>query len=55
MEDYDKNKELSYIQLYIQYWQYQDLNNLYGQPISQKLPLNNFEWIKGTSHFMKIS
>ena len=52
MEDYDKNKELSYIQLYIQYC---DLNNLYGWAILQKLPVNNFEWIKGTSHFMKIS
>ena len=52
MEDYDKNKKLSYIQLYIQYW---DLNNLYGWAILQKLPVNNFEWIKGTSHFMKIS
>ena len=44
MKDYDKNKELSYIK----YW---DLNNLYGWAMSQKLPVNNFEWIKDTSQF----
>ena len=44
MKDYDKNKELSYIQ----YW---DVNNLYGWAMSQKLPVNNFEWIKDTSQF----
>ena len=42
MKDYDKNIELSYLQ----YW---DINNLYGWAISQKLPVNNFEWIKYTS------
>ena len=44
MKDYDKNKELPYIQ----YW---DLNDLYGWAMPQKLPVNNFEWIKGTSQF----
>ena len=44
MKDYDKNKELSYIQ----YW---NINNLYGWAMSQKLPVNNFEWIKDTSQF----
>ena len=44
MKDYDKNKELSYIQ----YW---DVNNLYGWTLSQKLPVNNFELIKDTSQF----
>ena len=44
MKDYDKNKESSYIQ----YW---DANNLYCWAMSQKLPLNNFEWIKDTSQF----
>ena len=44
MKDYDKTKELSYIQ----YW---DVNNLYGCSMSQKLPVNNFEWIEDTSQF----
>ena len=44
MKDYDKNKESSYLQ----YW---DVNNLYGWAISQKLPVNKFEWIKDTSQF----
>ena len=41
MKDYDKNKESSYIP----YW---DVNNLYRWANSQKLPVNNFEWIKDT-------
>ena len=44
MEDYDKHKESSYIQ-------YRDVNNLHGEAMSQKHPVNNFEWIKDTSHF----
>ena len=44
MKDYDKNKESPYIQ----YW---DVNNLYGWAMSQKLPVNNFEWIKDISQF----
>ena len=44
MKDYDKNKESSYLQ----HW---DANNLCGWAISQKLPVNNFEWIKNTSQF----
>ena len=44
MKNYNKNKESSYLQ----YW---DVNNLYGWAISQKLPVNNFEWIKDTSQF----
>ena len=44
LKDYDKNKDSSYIQ----YW---DVNNLYGWAMLQKLPVNNFEWIKDTSQF----
>ena len=39
MKDYDKNKESSYIQ----YW---DVNNLYGWAMSQKLPVNSFQFNK---------
>ena len=46
MKNYDKNKESSYIL----YW---DVNNLYQWEMLQKLPLNNFEWIKHTSQFNK--
>ena len=48
MKDYDKNKELPYIQ----YW---DVTNFYGRAMSQKLSVNNFEWIKDTSQFNEDS
>ena len=44
MEDYDKNKELSHTS-------YSYASNLYGWTMSQKHPLNNFEWVKDTSQF----
>ena len=46
MKDYDETKESTYFN----YW---DVNNLYGWAMSQKLPVNNFEWIKDSSHFKK--
>ena len=39
MKNYDKNIESSYIQ-------YLDANNLYGWAMSQKLPGNDFKWVK---------
>ena len=46
MKDYDRNKESSYIQ----YW---EVNNLYGWSMSQKLPVNNFKWVKNVFMFDK--
>ena len=43
MKDYDEKKES-----YLRYW---DENNLYGRAMLQKLPVNNFESIEGTSQF----
>ena len=42
MNNYDKNKESSYIQ-------YLDANNLYRWAMSQKLPVNKFKWIEDIS------
>ena len=42
MNNYDKNKESSYIQ-------YLDANKLYGRAMSQKLPVNGFKCVKNTS------
>ena len=44
MKEYDKNEE----SLYLKYW---GVNNLYGRAMSQKLPVNNFEWIEDTFQF----
>ena len=38
MNDYNKNKESSYIQ-------YLDANNLYGMAMSEKLPVKGFNWM----------
>ena len=48
MRNYDQNKE----SLYLQYW---DVNNLYGWAMSQKLQVNNFEWIKHNFQFNEDS
>ena len=42
MKDYDKNKELPSLQYY-------EVNIFYGRAMLQKLPINNFAWIKDTS------
>ena len=44
MEDYDKNKESSYLK-------YRHVNNLYGWEMSQKLPLDSFKQAEETSQF----
>ena len=47
MKNYDKNNESLYIE-------YLDTNNLYGWPISQKLPVNGFKWVEKSSRFNEI-
>ena len=44
MKNCDKSIESSYIA-------YLDANNLYGWAMSQKLPINGFEWVKKLSKF----
>ena len=44
MKNYDKNKESSYLK----YWH---VNKLYGWAMSQKLLVNNFEWIEDPNQF----
>ena len=39
INDYNKDIESSYLE-------YLDLNNLYGWAMSQKLPVNGFEWVE---------
>ena len=39
MKNYNKNIQSSYIY-------YLDANNLYGWAMSQKLPANDFKWVK---------
>ena len=45
MKNYDENICILK-SLYLKYW---DVNNLYGETMSQKLPVNRFECIKYTS------
>ena len=44
IKNYDKTKESSYLK-------YLDVNNLFGWAMSQKLPINTFEWIEETTQF----
>ena len=44
MKNYDKDMESSYLE-------YLDANNLYGWLMSQKLPVNVFEWVEELSQF----
>ena len=44
MNNYNKKIDSSYIK-------YLDANNLYGWGMSQKLPVNGFEWVKNWSKF----
>ena len=44
MKNYNKDIESSHLM-------YLDRNNLYGQGMSQKLPVNGFKWIKNISKF----
>ena len=44
MKNYDKNTTSSYLM-------YLDANNLYGSTMSQKLPVNGFEWVEELSQF----
>ena len=46
MKNYDKNIESPYL-IYL------DANNLYGWAMSQKLPINGFEWVEKLSQFNK--
>ena len=46
MKNYDENIESSYLM-------YLDANNLYGLAMSQRLPVNGFEWMEQLSEFVK--
>ena len=47
MKSFGKNKDSSCPK----YW---DVNNLYGWEMSQKLPVDSFEWVENTSQLYKL-
>ena len=47
--NYDKNNESNSAES--SYLMYLDVNNLYRQAMSQKLPVNGFKWVKQLSKF----
>ena len=48
MNNYDRKIDSSYIE-------YLDANNFYGWAMSQKLPVNGFNWVKIYFNLMKAS
>ena len=48
MKNYDKNTTSSYVT-------HLDANNFYGWAMSQKLPVNIFEWVKSYINLISIS
>ena len=48
MKYYGKNKEV----LYLQYW---NVANFHGCSMLQKLPVNNFKWLKDIIHIIKLN
>ena len=48
IKNYDKNIESSYLM-------YLNANNIYGWAMSQRLPVNGFEWMNSYLNLMNIS
>ena len=47
MKNYDKNEESLFLM-------FLDANNLYGCPMTEKLPVGNFKWVKSTSKIDEV-
>ena len=48
MKNYDENEDSSFLE-------YQDANNLYGYPMTERLPVRNLKWITSVSRIDKDS